>query len=341
MKSISITQSKHLQAIAILMMLCLHLFNRDYHGLFEPLLFIGNQPLSYYISLFSDACVPIFAFVSGYGLYFKYANKPESYTVDNRHRLKKLYLNYWVILILFVLILGTILGKEGYPGSWQKFAIAFTGLQPTYNGAWWFFTTYVFFVLTSKLWFKLMELVNPYIYIFLLLSLYVIGFYFRIYKSSTSENFIVNYTHTQLALYFCTLFQFMLGAFALKYKWNEKISAINQSIINNWTLGIGMVLLVIFHAFFTNFIIAPFTALGFIFLFTQLKLPLFMHKTLDFLSPHSTNLWLIHMFFYLIYFSNFIYSFKYPILIYLVLVILCVLSSYVVNYLLQITRRME
>lgn len=117
--------------------------------------------------------------------------------------------------------------------------------------------------------------------------------------------------------------------------------SINQSIINNWTLGIGMVLLVIFHAFFTNFIIAPFTALGFIFLFTQLKLPLFMHKTLDFLSPHSTNLWLIHMFFYLIYFSNFIYSFKYPILIYLVLVILCVLSSYVVNYLLQITRRME
>jgi surface polysaccharide O-acyltransferase-like enzyme len=66
---ISIQKTNQLKSVAILMMLCLHLFNQDYHGLFQPLLFVGSQPLSYYVSLFCDACVPIFAFVSGYGLF--------------------------------------------------------------------------------------------------------------------------------------------------------------------------------------------------------------------------------------------------------------------------------
>lgn len=76
---ILIQKSNQLKSIAILMMLSLHLFNRDYNGLFEPLIFVGEMPLSYYISLFSDACVPIFAFVSGYGLYNSYKNSPSSY----------------------------------------------------------------------------------------------------------------------------------------------------------------------------------------------------------------------------------------------------------------------
>ncbi len=71
-KEISIKQSNQLKAIAILMMVFLHLFNRGYEGLFEPVIFIGTRPLSFYISLFCDACVPIFAFVSGYGLYYKF-----------------------------------------------------------------------------------------------------------------------------------------------------------------------------------------------------------------------------------------------------------------------------
>lgn len=78
-ESITLQQSNQLKSIAILMMLFLHLFNRDYKGLFEPLIFMGQNPLSYYISMFCDACVPIFAFVSGYGLYYSYINSKNLY----------------------------------------------------------------------------------------------------------------------------------------------------------------------------------------------------------------------------------------------------------------------
>ena len=333
--SITVQKSNQLQSIAILMMLCLHLFNStEYTGLFRPLIYIGNIPLSYYISLFSDACVPIFAFVSGYGLYFSYRKDKNKLLAKNIQRAKKLYLRYWMILIIFVVILGLLLNKEGYPGSWHKFLLSFSGIKTFYNGAWWYFTIYIAFIFTCKFWFQLLEKLNPYIYISLLLVIYIIAFYFRIYQSNLFDNDILHWVHSQAALYFCTLFQFMLGAFALKYNWNQKVFRILKSINYKNILAIlGIVILIIFHGFVPNFIVAPFTALGFIFLFLQMNLSKTTNRVLDFFSPHSTNMWLIHMFFYIIYFKELIYAPQYPLLIFIWLIIWCILASYLINFL--------
>lgn len=331
--SITVQQSNHLKSIAILMMLCLHLFNQDYDGLFEPLLFVGEKPLSYYISLFCDACVPIFAFVSGYGLYYKYIQTKTEFRKGNYVRLKKLYINYWVVLILFAVVLGLIMGKSGYPGSLEKFMLNFSGLETSYNGAWWFFTTYVFFVLTANFWFRLLDKINPYVYLICLGGIYVISFYFRMYQNNIFENVFLNYLHKQSALYFCTLFQFMLGAFFLKYNWNKQFQSFLPERINFNVLGIfGIIALIIVHGFIPNLIIAPFTALGFIFIFINLDIPAIINKNLDFFAKHATNMWLIHMFFYLIYFKDFVYSFKYVPLIFIVLIGMCLVSSYIINF---------
>lgn len=333
---ISIKQSNHLKVVAILMMLCLHLFNRDYKGLFEPLLYIGKQPLIYYISLFCDACVPIFAFVSGYGLYYKYQQNQTVFSKSNGERLKKLYINYWIILLIFPILLGIVLKFPGYPGDLWKFTKNFTGLDTSYNGAWWFFTTYVIFVLTCEFWFSLMQKLNPFLYIIALLIVYILCFYIRLnefWKSRTSFE-ILNIIIKDLAYFFCTLFQFMLGAFALKYKWNTKASLLFEKIrFKNVIVLLAIVGLVIVHAVIPNFIIAPFTGLCFVFLFCQLQLNRYVSKGLDFLVPHSTNMWLTHMFFYMIFFPVFIYSFKNPVIIFFVLVLLCVISSVIINFL--------
>lgn len=330
--NIPIQKTNQLKSIAILMMLCLHLFNRDYHDLFQPLIFIGSQPLSYYISLFSDACVPIFAFVSGYGLYYSYLNDKNLYSKKNIERTKKLYLRYWIILLLFTVLLGWIIGKDGYPGSLQKFALNFTGLKASYNGAWWFFTIYILFVFTSKFWFEILDRLNPYILIVLLSVIYIVAFYFRIYKTNVFENSVLDWIHIQGALYFCTLFQFMLGAFALKYHWHNKVSMVFDEIkfVNLWSF-LGILVLIIFHGLIPNFIIAPITALGFIFLFLQMKLGKSIEKSLNFFTPHSTNLWLVHMFFYMIYFKDFIYAPQYPLLIFVWLVLWCLIASIFIN----------
>jgi len=329
----SLQQSNQLKTIAILMMMFLHLFNRSYENLFQPLVFIGKTPLSYYISLFCDACVPIFAFVSGYGLYYKYQQDEKLYKKTNIKRIKKLYINYWIVLLLFAVLLGLVLNKDGYPGSWSKILLNISGLDPSYNGAWWFFTTYIFFIITSGVWFALLDKINPFLYFSILLVIYFGAFYFRIYKTNLFDNNILNWFHKQSALYFCTLFQFMLGAFALKYKWAHKISFYFQDLkYKNLIIILLIFFLVAVHAIVPNFIIAPFIGVVFIFLFIQFNFSISFKKGLDLFSKHSTNMWLTHMFFYMIFFSDFVYGFKYVPLIFLVLIILCLLSSYVINF---------
>lgn len=54
--------SKMLQGLSVMAMVCLHLFDKDYHDLFEPLVFFRGVPLSFYFGQLSDPCVFRFAF---------------------------------------------------------------------------------------------------------------------------------------------------------------------------------------------------------------------------------------------------------------------------------------
>lgn len=124
----------------------------------------------------------------------------------------------------------------------------------------------------------------------------------------------------------------MLGAFALKYDWNNKLYSIFKNFkYKNGIILLAVGLLIVGHGIVPNFIVAPFTGVAFIFLFLQLDLPEFINKAIDFFTPHSTNIWLVHMFFYMIYFPVFIYGARYVIPIFLLLLLVSVLSSYVIK----------
>ncbi len=73
MKEFTKEESKILKGIAIIFMVCLHLYNRyDYmDGFYKPLLFIKGQPLIFLLSFICDACVPIYCFCAGYAAYLK------------------------------------------------------------------------------------------------------------------------------------------------------------------------------------------------------------------------------------------------------------------------------
>jgi hypothetical protein len=221
--SISFQKSNQLKAIAIIMMLFMHLFQREPQGLFEPLIYIGSQPLSYYLALFSDACVPIFCFVSGYGLFFKYQRQTPTYTKSNLKRIGKLYINYWIILFLFVVGLGTMLAKEGYPGSWQKFTFNFFALGNSYNGAWWFFFTYILLVFTSPFFFRLLKSCSSYWLLAVSFVFYIISFYFRIYKPNLFDSEWLSWLQKQTVLFGISFLPFITGSVALKEKWNDRI----------------------------------------------------------------------------------------------------------------------
>lgn len=332
---ITVKQSNQLKAVAILFMLFLHLFNTlNFQGLFTPLVFIGEKPLVYYLSLFGDTCVPVFCFVSGYGLYYKYTKKHETYLKDNMTRLKKIYLNYWVILLLFVVGLGLALGQTEFVGSWTRVLFNASGIINSYNGAWWFLLIYILLVLTSPLSFHWVSRSNPYLILGVSTVLYIIAFYFRVYRPSTSEYATVQWLHNEASLFGTSFLPFITGAVSLSMKWQTNLTVKLQHIKYRSLLCIvGIIGLVILHALVPNFIIAPFLAIPFIFLFLQVKWPGWVNSLLDFMAPHATNMWLVHMFFYITYFHDFIFGFRYIPLIFLALVTCSIASSFIINLL--------
>lgn len=325
------------KGVAILMMLLLHLFCRkDYEGLYEPYIYIGNEPLIYYLALFGDACVPIYCFASGYGLYISYTKKALTYKSSNRNRLTKLVLNYWIILILFI-GLGSIIKPNVYPNSFLEFIKNMFLLSNSYNGAWWFLQTYVLLVLVSPYLLKIVKRSNSILLLIISLFIYFGSYVFRIKQViDFGENQIILIIVNAIVLFGTSLFPFIVGSIFAK----DSIYSIFNGFMNkikfkNLACAIGVTLLIVFHGFIESMFVAPFTAIAFICFFNSMNKRLYIEKTLNFFGNLSTNIWLTHMFFYMTIFPTMTFAPKFPILIFLWLISLCLCSSLLINFVLN------
>lgn len=333
------SQIKTTKGIAIIFMILLHLFcTKQYEGLYTPLLFIGDVPLVYYLALFGDCCVAIYCFCSGYGLIISYKNNKEIYIKSNLIRIFKLYINYWIILLIFVVILGPLMGQvNDYPGDIKKFILTFTGIDPVYNGAWWFFTTYIILVLVSPIINKLVVKNNNILIIGLSFIFYGIAYVQRIKGILVFDNDIINWGVRQIALFGTSQFPFVVGAVFSHNKTYSKLYSIANNIKYKNLLGVLIIVaMIVMHGFVETLFVAVFTGIVFICVFNIIDKPKWIDRLFDFLGNHSTNMWLMHMFFYMIYFKDVVYGAKYSLLIFLWLVILCIASSYVINFIYKI-----
>ena len=327
-------QIKITKGIAILFMLLLHLFcTKAYESLYTPLLFIGDIPLVYYLALFGDCCVAIYCFCSGYGLLISYKNNKEKYNNNNIIRIFKLYINYWIILLGFVVILGPIMGQaNNYPGSLKKFILTLTAIDPAYNGAWWFFTTYIILVLVSPFINKIVIKYNNILILGLSFIFYVAAYIQRIKGVIVLDNEVLNWIIRQIALFGTSQFPFIVGTIFAYKKIYSKLYSISNKIKYKNTLGILIItLMIIAHGIVQTLFVAVFIGIVFICVFNLIDKPKWLNNLLSYLGNNSTNMWLTHMFFYMIYFKKLVYGARYSFLIFPWLVILCIVSSYIIN----------
>lgn len=328
-------QIKITKGIAILFMLLLHLFcTKAYEGLYTPLIFIGDIPLVYYLALFGDCCVAIYCFCSGYGLLISYKNNNEKYIKNNLVRIFKLYVNYWIILFIFVLIIGPIMGmSDMYPGNFKKFILTFTGIDTAYNGAWWFFTTYIILVLISSVINKIIIKYNNVVITVISLVFYFFAYIQRIKGVLVFDNEILNWGIRQIALLGTSQLPFIVGCvFAHKKIYSKLYKLANKIKYKNLLGTLIIVGMIVAHGIVETLFVAVFTGITFICAFNLIDKPKWINRLLDYLGDHSTNMWLIHMFFYMIYFKDLVYGAKYSFIIFPWLIILCLISSYIVNF---------
>lgn len=328
-KQVSITKG-----VAILFMLLLHLFcTKDYQGLFTPLIMIKGVPLVYYLALFGDCCVAIYCFCSGYGLMCTYKNNPDEYNKRNAKRLLKLYINFWIIILLFVVLLGYLTGNSAtYPGNLKTFILNVTAISVSYNGAWWFLTTYIILVVLSKFINKVVQKYNNILITLIVFAIYCMCYIQRIKVVITFTNPVLNWAITQISLLGTSLFPFVVGAiFADKKIYSFIYNKVNNIKFKNTLCILGILFMIVCHGFIQTLFVGVFTGIGFIVLFNLIDKPGSLDRLLYYLSGHSTNMWLTHMFFYMIYFKSLVFMPKYPLFIFIWLVILCLASSYLIK----------
>lgn len=321
----SIRESQIIKGLAVLMLLWYHLFiNEEDANNCYNLFYIADIPLS---KIIAKACNPveIFLILSGYGLYCVYLKGN-----DNNHyrRIIRLYIHYWVVLILFFPLIFFFSSNELdlQPASIVK---NLTSLRTTWNKPCWFLLPFSIVSISYPLIFRFLDrfktILTATIALILSILQSILFFGFTPFVFSHTIIFLINNILS-------FLFPFILGAIMKKENLLNAIPLKIQSL-KAPSIYSGILLFMLFctkcclPSTFLTFSLYPFL---FVVFFYLAKRPTWIDNTLLFFGKHSMNIWLIHGMIY-IYFNKLLYSFGHPILIWIALTILSLVASFCVD----------
>ena len=241
-------------------------------------------------------------------------------------------ITYWLVLAIFVSI-GCFMRPDKYPGTPLNAFLNIISWSSSYNAETWFLFPYIVLALFAAYIFKLIDKLGN-IKSFILFC--IIGF---VAMFITSRYIAVYKIHDSIFAHIVTIanlsFSFAVGA--ILHQIAEKRSlTLNKAKSHQISTFFLLIFLITIMCFIKIGIFGTFYALLFILLFIQLDLKQFIKKTLLMLGVYSMPMWMTHTFFSAYLFHDYIYGFKYPLLIYLVLIII----SYVVSIpIMMISRR--
>lgn len=319
-----------IQSLAALAMVCLHLFDRyDYSGLYQPLLYIGDYPLCFYFAQLSDWCVMGFAFCSGYSHYrMSLTLTKKEYKSRSLTRLLSLYCNYWIALILAVIVSIFISQADIMPGQFWEFLGNFSSIICTYNISWWYLLIYAIIVFLSPFLLENAKKNNSVMVSILFSFVYCFGYYFRFLLG----NYWVFEKIGKLCM---TVFEYMLGVIFAKGRLFTKIYGVVSRISKHVSLmvcyvavGIVFIMMLLGHTLISgNIIFAPVNGIIIITAFWLWDKPDPVKHFLIFIGKHSTNIWLTHLFLYASLFTNLVFIAKYPPVIFCFMIVLTIVVS--------------
>lgn len=315
-----------IKGVAILLMLFLHLFYKPtIVDMCMPLIYIDGTPL---VNILTRAANPVafFLILSGYGLQAVCYDRGEKAIglKSQLRRLLKLYIYYWIVLLVFVSI-GSFIRPEVYPGDALKIICNITSWNTTYNFEHWFLFPYALLCLTAWPVFKLIDILGKTVSVIgtLLLS-FACGW---VISRSVRGDFEINDVVMRLVLYLELLFSFVAGAVMCRVA-RERGLRIKMLYERPWMTMALLVVLVAGRCLLTTGAFHPIYVVAFILLFIQLDITGWLRRFLLAMGKHSMPMWFIHTFFSTYLFHDFIYGFRYPVVIYLVLLGVSYLVSF-------------
>jgi len=287
-----------------------------------------------YTAILGKVCVAMFLFISAYGLAIQVEKKG---MFTNIHkitwtelsgfyikRFSKLYANFWVVFIIFVPIGVFVFNRNlviPYGGNniIKSLICDFFGLGgfESYNSTWWFYQLIIVLYLLFPLFYLIIKKWNVTILVLFFLT-------------SGYHRFRIPIVHDWL-------FSFSIGLSC----------ALNKNSINRFLNLFNKQLILLFAIVFI-FVIAYvrghlkrfgnigmdgfFTLTWLLFILFTVRKINFLNSAFAYLGNHSMNIFMIHTFICNYFFSGFIYSLKYPILIFIVLLMISLSISVILEF---------
>lgn len=224
-------------------------------------------------------------------------------------------IDYWIVYLLFV-PLGFLFSRNPvtiYQGNIVNCLLDFFGLSnlfgtPTMNSTWWFMSLIIILYLIYPLLHRVMDYSAE--------LLLVISFFLN-----------VCYLFPNIANLRLYIFPFILGMYISKYNLLYKLSVVLNTLIKRILVCLVFILSLIwlkYLIFINSTEIDGFIAVGFIlFAFLVISSIPFVNYAFMYYGKYSGLIFMFHTFVYEYYLKDFIYGFKYSLLIFLIMVILC------------------
>jgi hypothetical protein len=329
---ISKEQSNMLKGMAILFMVFLHLFNslsfvRDY----TPLLYVGDIPFVHWLCRAMNP-VAFYLLISGYGLYYSHISGKLD-LVFNTKRIFKLYLYWWVCLIIMIPI-GLIMAPERFSMSFYIILRNISAINTSWYPQAWFLFPYVLIVFSSEYVFKFLDRIGPCISFISSILLYY-GASFLISRHHYCDSVFMQIFFP----YFQCLGVFCLGSIFCMLA-NDKNIIFPKYRCNNTILALILIMLVLLTSWLNLPIFRIVYVILFVLTFIQMSLGKRVKAVLMYMGGVSTAIWLTHSYYCYYIFHDFVFGFKYPLIIFLVTVFCSMITALVINYIINLLSEM-
>lgn len=312
--SFSREDTKAIKGFAIILMLLHHLWafpDRIAGGELQSLIHISGINASYFMGVFGKICVSLFFFLGGFGIYMQ--SKKKDFSVINC--IKKLYLSYWKIFILFIPVAYIFFARQwaycddvNIWNRYGQFDISvllrdFLGITSDLNSEWWFLGSYVVAIVLFPLFKRLFKNASIYksfaiVIIVGLATAYIfpaIGEISELGHLNTS--FLYRTVFCQPGEYYAC---FLVGMLFAQHDLFAKIDQILQKYFKRTIpLCLFVLVAIIFLRYNTtgsslDIIYAPAVTICVAKIASKLKV---ISRMLQSLGKHSTTMWLTHSFY--------------------------------------------
>ena len=255
--------------------------------------------------------------ISGYGLYLVYRKNRLTWNYLFKRTLR-LYISFWLVLLIFVVGLGSWLYLGRFSYSCYSIITNFTGWRWDYCNFTWFLLPYILMTLVSKYVFKLIDRIGNTISFIIGAALYLVSSWLISRYFGWFNNHDIRYAIYHVVLMSQTLFGLIIGAILARFTLEGKPLKFAKLQGKSWVVLLVFLVCYVMRGQIHSAALNPFFAILVVLTVVNIDWPRPVAKFFSSLGNQLMMMWFVQGFVGAMMFNEYYQPLKHPALMWLV-----------------------